>query len=86
MREDCIDHLTLGSIGYKIRLYWVADSAELLLNESSWVCVLLLNWGRGIYGEGLGASEGADEKRVEKNFSARITFAASEGWKASQNT
>jgi len=41
-------------------------------------------------GEGVGAAVGAadlnDVKRREKNFSARTALAASEGWKASQNT
>lgn len=49
--------------------------------------VLQFNGFRKIQGEGVGADagEGADEKR-EKNFSARTAFAASDGWKASQNT
>lgn len=35
---------------------------------------------------GRGAAEGVEGKSREKNFSASTAFAASEGWKASQNT
>lgn len=35
---------------------------------------------------GLGAAEGVAGKSIEKNFSASTAFAASDGWKASQNT
>jgi hypothetical protein len=36
--------------------------------------------------EGVAATDGGPENRVENNFSASIAFAASEGWNASQNT
>jgi len=36
--------------------------------------------------EGVGAMDGAAENRREKNSSASIAFALSEGWNASQNT